>query len=376
LGTLKGGAMKLGQLLSMQKGVLPEETIQELSQLQRQAPGMHPTLARTQFKSALGKYPEEMFRTFEPEPFAAASLGQVHRAITLKGERVAVKIQYPAIRTSLENDFKLLRSAMLPGRISGHVPVAVLDEIQRGILEETDYLHEADNVDFFRHGLAELEYLKIPRVYRELSSNRVLTMSFIEGETLAEFLKRKPSVAMRELVTVRLREMFEAQTCWLGALHADSHPGNYLFQPDGAIGLVDFGCVKHLSFDISEYFDNFRRRIWREGEAGTRKFFIGVGPEVPYQRLRKMVPLLERLADYYHPNNGETDLVMDYGNSKANAESKKLGMEYGKRLWEDKLYHPEFAFAARADIGFHHLLDEIRRRIVAAAPILPRGKKA
>ena len=111
---------------------------------------MHPTLARAQFKSALGKYPEVAFREFDPEPFAAASLGQVHRAVTFDGEKVAVKIQYPAIRSAIENDLKLLRSATLPTRVTGHVPSTLLDEIARGLLEETDYVHEAANIDYFR----------------------------------------------------------------------------------------------------------------------------------------------------------------------------------------------------------------------------------
>jgi predicted unusual protein kinase regulating ubiquinone biosynthesis (AarF/ABC1/UbiB family) len=130
LGVLKGPAMKLGQMLSMQTKILPEEALQELATLQMQAPGMHATLARAQFKSSLGKFPEEMFRKFDPEPFAAASLGQVHRAITLKGEKVAVKIQYPAIRSAIENDFKLLKSATLPTQLTGHVPAALIEEIR------------------------------------------------------------------------------------------------------------------------------------------------------------------------------------------------------------------------------------------------------
>ena len=132
-----------------------------------------------------------MFRKFDPEPFAAASLGQVHRAVTRKGEKVAVKIQYPAIRSAIESDFKLLRSATLPTQLTGHVPAALIEEIQRGILEETDYLREADNLEFFRKGLSGLEYMVIPRVYRELSTDRVLTMSLYRRRIIGRFSEAK-----------------------------------------------------------------------------------------------------------------------------------------------------------------------------------------
>src|SRR5215471_6664008 len=226
LGALKGPVMKLGQLLSIQSGILPEGALLELANLQMQAPGMHASLARVQFKSALGKYPEDMFREFDAEPFAAASLGQVHRALTFSGEKVAVKIQYPAIRSAIESDLKLLRSAMLPGRFSGHVPSAVLDEIGRGLLEETDYVREAGNLDYFGKGLAGLDFVTVPRVHRELSSDRVLTMSFVEGESLNDWLKRKPSQTLRDLTGARLCEAYETQLQYLRAMHADQHPGN------------------------------------------------------------------------------------------------------------------------------------------------------
>src|SRR5208282_6818425 len=106
----KGPVMKLGQMVSMCNGSVRPESLEELAILQMRAPGMHASLARAQFKSALGKYPEELFREFDAEPFAAASLGQVHRGLTQRGEKAAIKIQYPAIRSAIENDFKLFRS--------------------------------------------------------------------------------------------------------------------------------------------------------------------------------------------------------------------------------------------------------------------------
>ena len=363
LGMLKGPAMKLGQALSMQNGVLPREALRELADLQMRAPGMHASLARAQFKSALGKYPEEVFREFEPEPFAAASLGQVHRAMTRKGEKLAVKIQYPAIRSAIENDFKLLRSATFPTQLTGHVPPALLDEVQRGMLEETDYLHEADNLEYFRQGLSRLSYLTIPAVYRQWTTERVLTMSCLEGEGLSEFLERDPSPALRDLVGARVWEMYYTQLHRLKALHADHHPGNYLFRPDGGIGLVDFGCVKRIEIDGTEMFRCWSRRVWREGEPAARHFLALIyGPGVPYARARKALPLLERWADLNFPQ-GSADAIFDYRDPKYLAELKEITGQYSKRVLQDKLINPEFAFVMRAEMGLEHLMHELGAKV-------------
>jgi predicted unusual protein kinase regulating ubiquinone biosynthesis (AarF/ABC1/UbiB family) len=361
LGALKGPAMKLGQLLSMETSMLPEEAIEEMANLQMRAPGMHASLARAQFKSALGKYPEDVFRQFDPEPFAAASLGQVHRAVTRDGEKVAVKIQYPAIRSAIENDFKLLRSATLPTRLTGHVPSALLDEIERGLLEETDYVREADNIEFFRKGLGGLPYLEIPRPRRELSTDRVLTMSLVEGGTLDDMLRGRPSQEFRNMLGGRLIEMYETQLRCLKALHADHHPGNYLFQADGRIGLVDFGCVKRISFNILELRQAYRERIWKNSEAEARRYVsMAFGPNIPFKRARRILPLLERQADLVFPRESKGDLVIDYGrNSKLLAELREIIRERQKRVLRDKLINPEFAFVLRADHGIIHLLHRL-----------------
>ena len=364
LGALKGPAMKLGQILSMQNGTLPEEALLELAKLQMQAPGMHASLARAQFKSALGKYPEEMFREFDPEPFAAASLGQVHRAVTFKGEKVAVKIQYPAIRSSIESDLKLLRSAVLPVSVAGHVPSGLLDEIARGLLEETDYVREAANLDYFRKGLAGLDFVTVPRVHRELSTDRVLTMSFVEGESLSNWLKRKPSQALRDLTGARLCEAYETQLQHLRVIHADQHPGNFLFQPDGRFGLVDFGCVKRVNFDILELRRFYDNRGWRESEAAERRFLsIVYGKNVPHARARKILPLIEEWLDVnYHPRGPAVDRVIDFRNHRRKGKEPKA-MEIKRRMhqliFRDKLINPDFVYRVRADMGFWHLLGEI-----------------
>src|SRR5437868_4329658 len=244
---LRGPAMKLGQMLSLQTGVLPEEVLTELATLQMQAPGMHPSLVRVQIKGSLGREPDEIFKTFTVDPFAAASLGQVHRAVTRDGTPVAVKVQYPGIGEAIEHDFTLFRAASKPAQVSGHVPKAVIDEIQEQIVAETDYGREADNIEFFERGLAPLRFVRVPHVHREYSSDKVLTMSLLPGRHLDDFLARRPSQKLRDQLGARLFELHHFQVLKLEALHADPHWGNYLFDDDANIGLVDFGCVKYLA---------------------------------------------------------------------------------------------------------------------------------
>ena len=364
LGNLKGPAMKLGQLVSMASGIIQPEALEELAHLQMRAPGMHASLARAQFKSALGKYPEEVFREFDPEPFAAASLGQVHRAVTRSGEKVAVKIQYPAIRSAIENDFKLLRSVTLPGQIAGCVPAALLAEIERGILEETDYIHEAKNLEFFRKELKGLDYLSIPRVFHELSGDRVLTMSFIEGVSLRDFLRSKPSTAMRDLVGDRLGEMYYTQLHWLKAFHADHHPGNYLFQTDGRFGLVDFGCVKRLRLDYTRIADSIISRSWRQSDAAARQFLeLVFGTEVPYRRARKLLPVLERSADFIFPQGPSANPAVSF----RDPELLNFAKNNSRQVFLDRLYPVEYAFVSRAEMGLWHLLHELGARVNVGA---------
>jgi len=357
---LKGPFMKLGQLLSMQTHALPHEAIDELANLQMRAPGMHPTLARAQFKTSCGKYPEDVFREFEEEAFAAASLGQVHRAVTRRGEKVAVKIQYPAIRTAIENDLKVLRSATLPGRITGHTPGGILDEMKRGFLEETDYINEGRNIDFFREQMKGFPYLTIPKVYWDLTTDRVLTMSFVEGETIAPFLETRPSQAVRNRIGCRLFELYLFQIHHLHALHADPHPGNYLFRNDGRIGLVDFGCVKRFSADVAELNRYVADRVWLQGQEQLERMIVLIwGPNVSAAKARKMLAVFEEFANTLFPLPGTTRPLVDFGKpTLLNALGRNL-----RTAVRDRLTNPEFAFISRAELGLYNLLHQLQARV-------------
>src|SRR5437660_5108344 len=251
--SLRGPAMKLGQTLSLHTDILPDETLAELATLQMEAPGMHPSLVRVQVKGSLGREPEEIFKQFTAEPFAAASLGQVHHAVTRGGQRVGVKIQYPCIRRSIENDFRLFRTFSKPAQASGHISKSAIDEIERQIIAETDYQREADNVDFFAERLAPLSFVRVPHVFRDYSSDKVLTMSLMTGRHLEDFLAQRPSQKLRNQLGAHLFELFYFQLLKIEAFHADPHWGNYLFNDDAGISLVDFGCVKYLRPESAAY---------------------------------------------------------------------------------------------------------------------------
>jgi predicted unusual protein kinase regulating ubiquinone biosynthesis (AarF/ABC1/UbiB family) len=255
LADLRGPAMKLGQMLAQHGYALPEAYVQRLADLQWSAPPMHGTLARIQFKQALGRYPEEVFARFERVPFAAASLGQVHRAWLADGTPLAVKIQYPGIERAIASDFALVEHAVGAARIGGRHAAdvrAAIAELRSHVLAEVDYELEAAAMMELRAGLADRGDLVIPRAYRDLSGTRVLTMDFLEGVHIRDYLAAGPSRAERDAVASRLLDLFFRQALGLGLLHADPHPGNFLFQAEGRIGLVDFGCVKRFDPGFTE----------------------------------------------------------------------------------------------------------------------------
>jgi predicted unusual protein kinase regulating ubiquinone biosynthesis (AarF/ABC1/UbiB family) len=363
LQSLKGPIMKLGQTLSMQSQVLPEEVVNELTNLQMRAPAMHPTLARAQFKVACGKFPEEVFREFEPEPFAAASLGQVHRAVTKTGEQVAVKVQYPAIRSAIENDFKLLRSVSLPARFSKFASEAVISELEQGILKETDYINEGKNIDFFRERLKPLPFVEVPKVFWELTTDRVLTMSFVTGQPLSDFLStRKPSQQMRNETGSRLMMLFIHQLRRLHAIHADPHPGNYLIDASGRIGLVDFGCVKRFSPDFVELVRAFNQPDWYTSkERASRITQLIWGSKIANQprTARKLLDGTKDFFDTVYPANG----CVDFGDPEV---LRKLVRVWSESI-KSKAVNPEFAFYGRAEIGLYNVLHQLRAKIDTAS---------
>jgi len=251
LGEMKGLPLKFGQMASYIDGLAPpgyEERFQRvLARLQQKAPPLSPEAAIKVIREDLGAHPRELFAEWENDPFAAASIGQVHRAVTRGGERVAVKVQYPGIDKAIVNDLKglsMLESMIAPiGR--RYQTKETLAEIKSVFLAEVDYRLEAETVDMFRRIHEGDEEVVVPRVVHSLSSRRVLTLELMGGDDYATFRDRAPQSDRNAAGQTLARFMFRA--LWKhGLLYADPHPGNYRFLGGGRVAFLDFGCHKQL----------------------------------------------------------------------------------------------------------------------------------
>ena len=300
LGEMKGLPLKLGQMASYIDGLAPpgyEEKFQEvLKKLQAKAPPLSREAAIKVITSELGA-PEEVFAEWEPDPFAAASIGQVNRAVTHTRDRVAVKVQYPEIDKAIENDLKsisLLESMVAPIGRKYHSK-ETLDEIKAVFLAELDYRQEADNAEKFRtmHRVLEQdEDIVIPKIFHSLSSKRVLTAELIGGVDYATFCAEASQEDRNKTSATIWRFMFRSLFKH-GVLYADPHPGNYRFLGDGKVAFLDFGCVKVMPPALV---------------AGTKRY-VTAAMDQDWDELERAC--IEVLG--YDPNDAEAfKLYMDY----------------------------------------------------------------
>jgi aarF domain-containing kinase len=246
LGYLRGAMTKLGQAAGNLPGVLPVQVADTLDRLHFEAPPMHYPLIREVVRNEFGKESEEVFLSFEKEAFAAASLGQVHRARLKSGEPVAVKIQYPGIARTIGADFRNLSALVLPLRLgkAWESQKAQFEEVRRMLNQEVDYLQEAESQRLAGELFRPEDGIVVPRVYPNYSGKRVLTTDYVHGLHLPDYLDTNPTQASRNAFGTKI------YVAWMRMYYAfmtygDPHPGNYLFLRDGRLGLIDFGCVQH-----------------------------------------------------------------------------------------------------------------------------------
>ncbi len=245
---LRGTTLKLAQTLSLDHGLLPEEFVEVMSQAQYRVPPISKALVRQIIKDEFGRYPEQLFRVFNPDAIAAASIGQVHEAVLPNGRQVMVKIQYPNVRVSIGSDLSMAK-LVFRGMVKSDRTEDYFREVYEKMMEETDYLHEGEQISRF-HELYDGSQFAIPEYIPEFSTSTVLTMTRISGEHLADFLARNPEQKERNRYGQLLWDFFHAQINNSFTFHADSHPGNFMLCGDGRLGVVDFGCIKECPSDF------------------------------------------------------------------------------------------------------------------------------
>jgi predicted unusual protein kinase regulating ubiquinone biosynthesis (AarF/ABC1/UbiB family) len=280
LGDLKGAAMKFGQAVSMDPDLLTPEVRQVLARLQNQAPAMsYDTVARV-VRQELGAAPEALFREFDRQPLAAASLGQVHRAVLEDGRAVAVKVQYPGVGDSLKGDLDNL--GMVVKTVSRAAKVmdrtAYFHELREEMLLELDYRREARLCQGFHQSAARLPDLKVPDVIPERTSERVLTLELLEGQTLKDWIVTSPPPEELFRVARQLIRAIYGPFFCAGEIHADPHPGNFLVMKDGRLGLLDFGSIK----SFSARFVDANRRMFLQAVRQESMDILGLSRELGF----------------------------------------------------------------------------------------------
>jgi predicted unusual protein kinase regulating ubiquinone biosynthesis (AarF/ABC1/UbiB family) len=247
LGYMKGALMKLGQMASYIDEDMPQTFRSAMARLQHNAPPMSPALAASVIVDELGDAPERVFARWDPLPFAAASIGQVHRAITHDGRAVAVKVQYPGIARSITSDVrnvKLLRriaSAAFPGLDTR----AFIEELGDRLREEVDYLLEAENQEYFAKYYEGHPVIHVPHVLTELSTERVLTSELVSGARFEKVLHWDQHE--RDMAAETIHRFVSRSLYRLHAFNGDPHPGNYLFHGRGRVSFLDFGLTKYFT---------------------------------------------------------------------------------------------------------------------------------
>jgi ubiquinone biosynthesis protein len=358
--------IKFGQILSTRQDLLPGEFIEELSTLQDDVPPMSFDQTQRQLRAALGRDPAELFQSIEPAPLAAASIAQVHRAVTLAGDQVVVKVQRPNIEEQIRADLSVLLNLarMLEAVVEEtgvYTPTGIIEEFDKAIHEELDFLHEAANVREFYENHRARPYLRIPRVFEELSSRTVLTLEFIEGTRIRQIdlATRDREKIARNLIEASFRQLFED-----GVFHGDPHPGNIIVLDDDVVALIDFGLVGRVSHAMQQTLislimaialrdaDSVARILYRVGVPDVRANLLGFRNDI------------DAILNRYMPNTlggiSATHLLRDLFD---------LAVKYRIRIPR------EYAILSRAAIGIEGVLRWLSPDMKISELALPYAKQ-
>jgi predicted unusual protein kinase regulating ubiquinone biosynthesis (AarF/ABC1/UbiB family) len=365
LSELKGSALKIAQMLSMDKNVLPRSYVDKFTQSQYNAPPLSgPLIVRT-FTKQLGKSPEKIFDKFNASSTHAASIGQVHEAM-LNGKKLAIKIQYPGVADSISSDLKLVKpfAFRLLGMSEKELNIYVA-EVEERLLEETDYELEVRRSIQFSEACKNLNNIVFPTYYPEYSGKRIITMDWIKGKHLKEFLKTNPSQELKNKIGQALWDFYNFQQHELRAVHADPHPGNFLITEDQKLGVIDFGCIKELPDDFYDPFFSLVSAGILQDKAKTidafRKLDMIFKTDTPaqvefyYKAYKEMIslfarPYLDEVFDFSKPEF--FDQLYAYGEKIAKMPEFKQprGVKH-------------FIYVNRTNFGLYTILQELKATV-------------
>ena len=324
--------IKVGQALSTRPDLIRKDFLDELTKLQDQLPPFPNHVAFRIIESGLGRSIEEVYRDISPNPIAAASLGQVYKAVLHSGETVAVKVQRPNLRPRLSLDLYLMR--LLAGWVEpwlplnlGHDLSLIVDEFGLKLFEEIDYLNEAKNAELFAANFAGDPEVKVPKIYNEFCNHFVLTLEWIDGIKLTDTVKLEAAGLdannlVRIGVTSGLRQLLE-----YGFFHADPHPGNLFATLDGRMAYIDFGMMDQLSESMKETIASAVVQLINKDYEGLAQDFVNLGFLTPDTDIRPIVPALETVL-----GKAVGESVADFNFKTITDEFSELMYEYPFRL--------------------------------------------
>ena len=324
LGEMKGAVMKVGQIASQYKDVFPPEVAAALERLQKDAPPMPYSQIKAQVERELKAPIYELFAEFEEVPFAAASIGQVHRATLLSGQKVVVKVQYPGVDENCDSDLKQVRMALkIAGvlNMSRELQDQLFNEIRQSLYDELDYVKEAHNLLVFGAFHADDEGIIIPKVIGSHSSKRILTLTEEIGETLATAATWDNEI--KQKIAKRLFHFSAGQLFGLYRMHCDPHPGNFAFRADGSVVAYDFGGIRSYSDNEVQLFRRFAKHAVKGDTTALEQDLIALGirrnddKDIPGEFYEQWLAIgLKPLSiPPYHEG------VFDFGNSQVHHEA-------------------------------------------------------
>ena len=364
LGELKGVSVKIAQQIGLGMPFLPQEYLDEISKSFNSIPPINKALMRKIIKTELGSDAKELFDSFEMTPFAAASLGQVHLAVLDKKE-LALKVQYPGIKKSIESDMSILHFGLrrfAKGQNVDHI----ITEIEQRLYEEVDYELEAKNTDFFRENLA-IEGIVIPDIYHQFSTQRVLCSSKLDGTSLEIFLQTSPCQKQKDHYAQLIFDSFFQSLYNLKKVHADPNPGNFLFLKDDKLGMIDFGCVKSVDNDFLHSYNNLHLSLMQGAtdiDIVRQYVALDMIDEADEKSMlsfyQEVIKPLDRL--YIEPFTKD---IYDF--SKNNNFSKR-GFDMIFEIQKKQIHsvhklNQEFIFLDRALLGYYAIFEKLGAKI-------------